>query len=92
MARQGVDISQQHAEVLNDELIDWADMVVTVSNNAEANCPLLPARINKRHLPFDNPARAKGSDAEIDGQFDEVCRQIRDSVLKMLTELTYELV
>lgn len=92
MARQGVDISQQTSDELNDEMIDWADMVVTVCSHADANCPLLPARINKRHLPFDDPATATGSDEDIDRKFDEVCRQIRDSVLIMLTDLTYELV
>lgn len=92
MARHGVDISAQTSDVLGDAMIDWADMVVSVCGHADANCPLLPARINKRHMPFDDPARATGSDEEIDRQFDEVCCQIRDSVLKMLTELTYELV
>ena len=92
MAGHGVDISQQTSDVLSDDMIDWADMVVSVCAHADANCPLLPARINKRQLPFDDPARATGSDEEIDRQFDDVCRQIRDGVLKMLTELTYELV
>ena len=92
MARQGVDISQQTSDVLNNDMIDWADMVVTVCGHADANCPLLPARINKRHLPFDDPAAATGSDEDIDRKFDDVCRQIRDSVLRLLTDLTYELV
>jgi len=92
MTRQGVDISQQTSDVLSNDLIDWADMVVTVCAHADTNCPLLPARIVRRHLPFADPAQATGSDDGVDRQFDDVCRHIRDSVLKMLTELTYELV
>ena len=92
MHRQGVDISAQSSDVLNDELVDWADMMITVCADADENCPLLPARIKKRHMGFVDPAKAEGSDAEIEKQFDDVCRQIRDSVLKLLTELTSELV
>lgn len=92
MQRQGVDISRQTSDLLTDDLIDWADMVVSVCGHADANCPLLPARIKKRLMPFDDPAQASGSPEEIDRVFDDVCRQIRDKVLKLLTDLTYELV
>lgn len=92
MARQGVDISAQSSDVLSDELVDWADMVIAVCAAADQNCPLLPARIKKRVMPFDDPAAATGSDEEIEQVFDRVCREIRDSVLKLMTDLTYDLV
>ena len=92
MQKQGVDISQHSSDLLTDEIVDWADMIVTVCADAEENCPLLPARLKKRHMGFPDPARATGTDAEIEKQFDDVCRQIRDSVLKLLTELTNDLV
>jgi len=92
MQKQGVDISSQTSDILNDEMVDWADMVITVCADADENCPLLPARLKKRHMGFIDPAKATGSDAEIEKQFDDVCRQIRDSVLKLLTGLTNELV
>lgn len=92
MARQGVDISGHSSDVLSDDLIEWADMVVTVCAEADSNCPLLPARVKRKQLFFEDPARASGSDEEIDKVFDDVCRQIRDAVLKLLTDLTYDLV
>lgn len=92
MHRQGVDISRHTSDPLGEELIDWADMVVSVCSHADANCPLLPARIKKRLMPFDDPAQAAGSPEEVDRVFADVCRQIRDKVLKLLTDMTYELV
>ena len=92
MQKQGVDISQHSSDVLDNDMIEWADMIVTVCADADENCPLLPARLKKRHMGFPDPAQATGSDAEIEKQFDDVCRQIRDSVLKLLTELTNDLV
>lgn len=92
MQKQGVDISAHTSDILSDEMVEWADMVITVCGDAEENCPLLPARLKKRHMGFSDPARATGTEAEIEKQFDDVCRQIRDSVLKLLTDLTNELV
>lgn len=92
MHKQGVDISAHSSDVLSDEMVDWADMIVTVCSDADENCPLLPARLRKRHMGFPDPAKATGTDTEITQQFDEVCRQIRDSVLSLLTELTNDLV
>jgi arsenate reductase len=92
MQKQGVDISAHSSDVLTNDMIDWAELIVTVCGDAQDNCPLLPARLKKRHLGFPDPAKATGSDAEIEKQFDDVCRQIRDTVLKLLTELTNDLV
>lgn len=92
MTRQGVDISGHSSDVLSDDLVEWADMIVTVCSEADSNCPLLPARVKRKQLFFEDPAAASGSDEEIDRVFDDVCRQIRDAVLKMLTDLTYDLV
>ncbi len=92
MARQGVDISGQSSDLLSDDLVEWADMLVTVCSEADSNCPLLPAKIKRKQLFFEDPARATGSDEEIEKVFDDVCRQIRDASLKLLTDLTYDLV
>ncbi len=92
MLKQGVDISAHTSDILTDEMIDWAELIVTVCGDAQENCPLLPARLKKRHMGFPDPAKATGSEEDIEKQFDDVCRQIRDSVLKLLTELTNELV
>ena len=88
MARQGVDISGHTSDVLNDEMLQTADIIVTVCSHADAHCPITPTGIEKIHLPFFDPAKATGSDAEIDACFDKVCMEIKQAIEKLLLELT----
>src|SRR6185436_6487310 len=39
MREAGVDISQQESTRLNDEMLDWADVLVTVCGHADEHCP-----------------------------------------------------
>ena len=69
MAQNGVDISAHTSEVLTDEMLAAADLVVSVCSNADTNCPLLPAGTVKRHLPFTDPAGATGTETDIGACF-----------------------
>jgi len=87
MASLGVDISSQTSDILSDGMLAKADLVVSVCSHADANCPLLPPGTRKQHLPFDDPAGATGSQAEIDAIFLTVCKQIREGIAGLLQEL-----
>lgn len=86
MARQGVDIGSQTSDVLDDEMIRRADLIVTVCSHADAHCPIIPAGKRKLHLPFDDPTGCSGPEEEIRASFDRVCLEIRDGVKKLLDE------
>lgn len=87
MADQGIDISNHSSDVLNTEMIDAADLVVTVCAHADANCPLVPPHKRKLHIPFTDPARASGSAEEIARCFEQVCLQIREKMKILLEEI-----
>ncbi len=87
MARQGVDISKQTSDILSDDMLQRADIVVTVCSHADAHCPIIPPGIEKIHLPFFDPAKVTGSNSEIEECFDKVCKEIKQATEKLLLEL-----
>ena len=65
MKEAGVDISGQESTVVTDQMLQGADIVVTVCGHADELCPALPPGVKKRHWPLADPARATGSEEEI---------------------------
>jgi ADP-ribose pyrophosphatase len=86
MARHGVDISGHTSKLLSDQLVADADVIVTVCGHADAHCPVLPPHKRRIHLPFDDPAKAKGSPAEVEACFDRVCEEIHQGVTQLLQQ------
>ena len=82
MQEDGVDISAQESTVLTDEMLHWADLLITVCGHADENCPVVSANLEKQHWPFDDPAKAKGNDEEIMREF----RRVRDSIKRKIGE------
>ncbi len=84
MAEVGIDISHQESIQLTDDLLDWADCVVTVCGHADEHCPLLPEGTIKIHWPLADPARATGTDDEIETTFritrDEIHRRVQSLI------------
>lgn len=65
MQEAGVDISAQESTRLTAEMLDWADLVVTVCGHADEHCPVLPGGTRKEHWPLEDPAKASGTEEEI---------------------------
>lgn len=80
MQQAGVDISGQKSEQLDPAILDQIDLLITVCGNADANCPVIPVHCKKQHWPFDDPASATGSEAEIMAEFARVRDQIRSRI------------
>lgn len=72
MAEVGLSINDEPLPLLDATLLQWADLVVTMDNEARAACPPLPTGVQLRHYPFADPDCAQLTLAE--------CRQIRDQV------------
>jgi arsenate reductase len=57
------------------------DLVLTVCDNAQENCPILPSKsgapTNRLHHSFPDPAKAQGTPEEIQEAFDSVRDQIK---------------
>ena len=87
MAAHGVNISSQHSKILDDNLIETADILISVCSHADSHCPILPDGKTKLHIPFDDPALARGTHAEIEAEFVRVCLQIKERVSLLLADL-----
>ena len=87
MQQAGVDISGQESTRLTDEMLERADLVVSVCGHADENCPVLSARTRKIHWPLDDPAKAQGSEEEIM----QVFRASRDDIRRRVSGLLAEL-
>ncbi|MDQ7002683.1 MAG: arsenate reductase (thioredoxin) [Ghiorsea sp.] len=80
MQDAGVDISQQKSEALDSQLLHEIDLLITVCGNADEHCPIVPVSCEKQHWPFDDPAKAEGSEEEIMREFYRVRDQIKDKI------------
>ena len=79
MAEVGIDISSHRSKHLKEFLEQPVHTVITVCGNADAACPVFPGQVNRHHWPFDDPARATGSEAEILAAF----RRVRDEMQRV---------
>ncbi len=92
MQESGVDISGQESTRLTDEMLQQADLVVTVCGHADEHCPVLPEGTRKIHWPLDDPAKAEGTEAEIMKVFRASRDDIRQRVIELLNMLKSETV
>ena len=83
MQEAGVDISQQESTRLTDDMLETADVLVTVCGHADENCPAVPTGIKKIHWPLDDPAKASGSEELVM----QVFRASRDDIRRRVQEL-----
>ena len=88
MAETGIDISSQESTRVTDAMLAQADIVITVCGHAAEHCPCLLPGTQKRHWPLSDPARARGSEAQIMHQFRAVRNEIRDRVRALIEELS----
>lgn len=59
-----IDISQQSSDIIDPELLERADLVVTLCGHAHDHCPRTPINKRREHWGFDDPAKAEGSQEE----------------------------
>jgi len=71
-----IDISAHTSKHLDKFLQREVHTVITVCGNADQACPIFPGQAEKHHWPFDDPAKATGSEEEIRAVF----RRVRDEI------------
>ena len=76
LAEIGIDISGHTSKHMNNFLGGEVETVITVCGNADQACPVFPGQVNHHHWPFDDPAKATGTDKEITAEF----RRVRDEI------------
>lgn len=86
MKEDGIDISHQTSNNVNEyRNIDF-DFVITVCNNAKEQCPVFPSTAKKFHKNFADPAKATGTPEEIKEQFRKVRNEIKSYCKEFVAE------
>ena len=76
MKEDGIDISHHTSNLVDDYINIPFDLILTVCDNAKERCPYFPAKAERIHYSFPDPAKATGTKEEIAKQFAEVRDEI----------------
>ncbi|MHB1421434.1 MAG: arsenate reductase (thioredoxin) [Bacillota bacterium] len=87
MNEVGIDISGQSSDSIKTEILNKADIVVTLCGDARDKCPVIPRIIRHEHWPLIDPAQAEGGEEAIKTVFRAVREEIRDRVANLLGTL-----
>lgn len=85
MAKDGIDISKHtsnHVDEYKD--VDF-QFIITVCDNAKERCPYFPSQAIRFHYNFPDPAKAVGTDDEIEQEFNRVRDLIKEYCKDFLT-------
>ena len=77
MEEVGYDLKGQTSKNLNVYLgkVNF-DYIITLCDDADQRCPFFPGGGKRLHWPFEDPAAARGAEAEKQAKF----RQVRDQI------------
>lgn len=76
MKEDGIDISHHTSNNIDEYSDIDFDFVITVCDNAKERCPYFPSNAKKFHYNFPDPARATGSEKEVQAEF----KRVRDLI------------
>ncbi len=86
MQEIGIDISSHTSNNITEYLDVNFDYVITVCDNAKERCPYFPTKAVKLHYNFPDPAKAIGTEDEINEQFRSVRAMIKTYCEKFVEE------
>lgn len=88
LAEAGIDASGARSKSVNEFLDETFDHVVTVCDEARQVCPVFPGVHESLHWGYEDPAEAKGTEAERLAVFRKVFIQIGERVRQFATVTT----
>lgn len=87
MKEAGTDISNHTSDVIDPEILAQADYIITLFGHAKDNCPVVQNDHAVRwHWGFDDPAKATGTEEEINAKFREVRESIKSRIEHFVKE------
>jgi arsenate reductase len=72
MQADGIDISGHSSNNITEYTGVDFDFVITVCDHAKERCPFFPSNAQKFHYNFPDPAKAQGTESEIQKAFEDV--------------------
>ncbi len=92
MSEIGINISSQESIKVNGEMLEWADLLVTLCENADEQCPVVSPHTMRLHLPLTNPAKYRGTETQILDEFRLTREKIKQRVNYVLQQLNKSVV
>ncbi|TBL73254.1 arsenate reductase (thioredoxin) [Paenibacillus thalictri] len=81
MEEAGVDISAHTSDMIDPEILQRADYIITLCGHANDHCPVVHNNNAQRwHWGFEDPAKAAGTEEEIMAKFREVREAIKSRI------------
>lgn len=80
MKEVDIDIANQTSDIIDPEILNNADLVVTLCGDAADKCPVTPSTVKRDHWGFDDPAKAQGTDEEKWAVFQRVRDEIGNRI------------
>ena len=84
MKEIGIDIAHHTSNNITEYFGVDFDYVITVCDNAKERCPYFPTKAVKLHYNFPDPAKAIGTEEDINEQFRRVRTLIKDYTDKFI--------
>ena len=76
MKEIGIDLTSHRSRHLNEFLNQPIETVITVCGNVDQVCPVFPGQVHRFHWPFEDPAKAMGTQEDRLNAF----RRVRDQM------------
>ncbi|MFL0582815.1 arsenate reductase (thioredoxin) [Solibacillus silvestris] len=76
MNEVGIDISHHTSDLINQDILNKATLVVTLCGDAADKCPMTPPGVRREHWGFEDPAKATGTEEDKWAVF----QQVRDAI------------
>ena len=86
MKEDGIDISHHTSNLISEYLDQTFDYILTVCDNAKESCPVFPSISKRLHFNFPDPAKAVGTDEEIENEFRAVRESIKSYCMSFVKE------
>jgi arsenate reductase len=86
MAEKGIDISNQSSDIIDPDLLNKSDYVITLCGDANDKCPMTPPHVKREHWGFEDPAKATGTEEEKWAVFQRVRDQIEERIKRFAEE------
>ncbi|MCE3199980.1 arsenate reductase (thioredoxin) [Paenibacillus sonchi] len=80
MSEVGIDISAQTSDIIDPQLLNNSDLVITLCGDAADKCPITPPKVKREHWGFDDPAKTLGTDEEKWAVFQRVRDQVGERI------------
>lgn len=87
MNEVGIDISEQTSDIIDLEILNRADLVVTLCGDAADKCPMTPSHVKREHWGFNDPAKATGTEEEKWAVFQRVRDEIGNRINQFATRI-----